>query len=316
MPTKTTRGGAGRCGPARPLRIRGTSPSAATCRRLLVAHGVPEHIRRHSGQVARVARQVSAALRVRGERIDAGLIEAAALLHDIAKAPCLESRLDHAAEGGRVLRELGLAGVAAVVERHVHLGPWDPRGPVTEAEVVNYADKRVLYEGVVSLEERFRDLILRYGKGRRRIRGAHPAQLGDDGGGRGEDLPGAPLPPRRHPFRAGAARRRAPVTVPARIGVYGGTFNPVHMAHLVLAEDVRERLGLERVLFVPANLPPHKGEALPGGAERLALVRLAIRGNPGFGAIDLEVRRGGAPTPSTRCGRSRGAARGSASCSS
>ena len=83
------------------------------------------------------------------------------------------------------------------------------------------------------------------------------------------------------------------MTVPARIGVYGGTFNPIHLAHLVLAEDVRERLGLERVLFVPANLPPHKGEALPGGAERLALVRLAIRGNPGFGAIDLEVRRGG-----------------------
>jgi nicotinate-nucleotide adenylyltransferase len=83
------------------------------------------------------------------------------------------------------------------------------------------------------------------------------------------------------------------VTVPARIGIYGGTFNPIHLAHLVLAEDVRERLGLERVLFVPSNLPPHKGAALPTGAERLALVRLAIRGNPGFGAVDLEVRRGG-----------------------
>jgi nicotinate-nucleotide adenylyltransferase len=83
------------------------------------------------------------------------------------------------------------------------------------------------------------------------------------------------------------------VTEPVRVGVYGGTFNPIHLAHLVLAEDVRERLGLERVLFVPSNLPPHKGEALPTGAERLALVRLAIRGNPRFGAVDLEVRRGG-----------------------
>jgi putative nucleotidyltransferase with HDIG domain len=165
MPMKATRGGGGRCGPARPLRIRGTSPSIATCRRLLAAHGVPEHIRRHSSQVAHVARQVGAALLERGERIDVALVEAAALLHDIAKAPCLESRLDHAAEGGRVLRELGLAAVAGVVERHVHLGPWDPRGPVTEAEVVNYADKRVLYEDVVSLEVRFRDLIARYGKG-------------------------------------------------------------------------------------------------------------------------------------------------------
>jgi hypothetical protein len=166
MPMKATRGGGGRCGPGRPLRIRGTSPSATTCRRLLIAHGVPEHIRRHSAQVARVARQMGEALRGRGETIDIALVEAAALLHDIAKAPCIESRLDPAAEGGRVLRELGLESGAAVVERHVHLGPWDQRGPVTEAEVVNYADKRVLYEDVVSLEVRFRDLIARYGKGR------------------------------------------------------------------------------------------------------------------------------------------------------
>ncbi len=78
-----------------------------------------------------------------------------------------------------------------------------------------------------------------------------------------------------------------------RIGVYGGTFNPIHIAHLALAEDIRERLGLDRVLFVPSNLPPHKGEVLPSGAERLALVRRAIRGNTGFGAVDLEVRRPG-----------------------
>lgn len=81
--------------------------------------------------------------------------------------------------------------------------------------------------------------------------------------------------------------------VPRRIGVYGGTFNPVHFGHLALAEQVRETLGLERVLFVPSNLPPHKGGRLPSGAERLALVRLAIRGNPAFRATDLEVRRAG-----------------------
>lgn len=78
-----------------------------------------------------------------------------------------------------------------------------------------------------------------------------------------------------------------------RIGIYGGTFNPIHIAHLALADEIRERLDLERVLFVPSNLPPHKGSRLPSGAERLALVRRAIRGNPAFGAIDLEVRRGG-----------------------
>ena len=81
--------------------------------------------------------------------------------------------------------------------------------------------------------------------------------------------------------------------VTRRIGIYGGTFNPIHIAHLALAEEIRERLDLEQVLFVPSNLPPHKGSHLPTGAERLALVRLAIRGNPSFGAIDLEVRRKG-----------------------
>ena len=158
--------GAGRCGPGKPLRIRGTSPSNATCRRLLAAHDVPTHIRRHSAQVARVARDIAEALHGQGEALDVGLVEAAALLHDIAKAPCIASHLDHAAEGGRVLRELGLDAVAAIVERHVHLGDWNPRGPVTGAELVNYADKRVLYVRVVSLPERFRDLIVRYSKGR------------------------------------------------------------------------------------------------------------------------------------------------------
>ncbi len=165
MPATKRRAGAGRCGPGKPLRIRGTSPSPSTCRRLLAAHEVPAHIRRHSAQVARVARRFAEALHARGEPLDVALVEAAALLHDIAKAPCLVSRLDHAAEGGRVLRELGLPAVAALVERHVHLGDWDPRGPVTGAELVNYADKRVLYEDVVGLGERFADLIERYSRG-------------------------------------------------------------------------------------------------------------------------------------------------------
>jgi putative nucleotidyltransferase with HDIG domain len=166
MTAITKHAGTGRFSPGKPLRIRGTSPSAATCRRLLAAHGVPAHIRRHSAQVARVARSIAEALHEAGEPLDVGLVEAAALLHDIAKAPCLESHLDHAAEGGRVLRELGLAPVAEIVARHVQLGDWDPRGPVTGAELVNYADKRVLHVRLVSLTERFRDLIVRYSGGR------------------------------------------------------------------------------------------------------------------------------------------------------
>lgn len=146
---------------------RSSPPTRAACGRLLVAHGVPAHIRRHSRRVAGVARLLAEGVRAGGDiAVDVTLAEAAAMLHDIAKAACMESRLDHAAEGGRILRRLGLDGVADIVERHVHLGAWDPAGPVTEAEIVNYADKRVRFEEVVSLETRFRDLLRRYGRSR------------------------------------------------------------------------------------------------------------------------------------------------------
>jgi nicotinate-nucleotide adenylyltransferase len=76
--------------------------------------------------------------------------------------------------------------------------------------------------------------------------------------------------------------------------VFGGTFNPVHLAHLRVAEEVREALGLDRVLFVPARIPPHKTSAqVAPPAERLAMVREAVAGNPRFEVSDLELRRQG-----------------------
>lgn len=132
---------------------------------LLAAHGVPEHIRRHSEEVARVALGLADALcRYAGESLDPVLVGAGGLLHDIAKADCLQTRKDHALEGGRVLRELGHDDIASLVERHVELGRWSIEGGVTEAELLNYADKRVRHEEVVSLAERFEDLIARYGR--------------------------------------------------------------------------------------------------------------------------------------------------------
>jgi nicotinate-nucleotide adenylyltransferase len=79
-----------------------------------------------------------------------------------------------------------------------------------------------------------------------------------------------------------------------RIGIFGGTFNPVHIGHLRVAEEVRESLGLDKVVFVPSHLPPHKGLALdvPAG-KRLEAVRLAIASNPFFSVSDFEVERGG-----------------------
>ncbi len=78
------------------------------------------------------------------------------------------------------------------------------------------------------------------------------------------------------------------------LGVFGGTFNPVHLGHLRAAEEVREALGLERVLFVPAKTPPHKGARAVAPPEvRLDLVRRAVADNPGFAVSDLELRRPG-----------------------
>lgn len=79
-----------------------------------------------------------------------------------------------------------------------------------------------------------------------------------------------------------------------RIGLFGGTFDPPHFGHLVLAEWARVRLRLDRVVFVPAGTPPHKrGRRLTDAALRLALTRLSVRGNPAFTVSGFEARRAG-----------------------
>jgi nicotinate-nucleotide adenylyltransferase len=79
-----------------------------------------------------------------------------------------------------------------------------------------------------------------------------------------------------------------------RIGVFGGSFNPIHFGHLLVADEVAEILGLERVLFVPAARPPHKiGADLAPADDRLRMTALAVRERPGFEVCDLELRRPG-----------------------
>ena len=79
-----------------------------------------------------------------------------------------------------------------------------------------------------------------------------------------------------------------------RVGIFGGTFNPIHWGHLVLAETARDALTLERVLFIPARQPPHKhAAALLPGRVRLAMIRLAIRDHPAFVASEIELERPG-----------------------
>jgi nicotinate-nucleotide adenylyltransferase len=79
-----------------------------------------------------------------------------------------------------------------------------------------------------------------------------------------------------------------------RVGILGGTFDPVHFGHLVAAEQVREALELDRVLFIPAGSPPHKlDDDVTAADHRAAMVELAIAGNPSFGISRIEFERGG-----------------------
>ena len=79
------------------------------------------------------------------------------------------------------------------------------------------------------------------------------------------------------------------------IGVFGGTFDPIHYGHLRLAEDMADVLSLDRVLLIPAGQPPHRGAPRTAGSHRLEMVRRAIAGNPRFVADAREVQR---PHPS------------------
>lgn len=79
-----------------------------------------------------------------------------------------------------------------------------------------------------------------------------------------------------------------------RIGILGGTFNPVHLGHLLIAQDAMEQVGLDRVKFIPSATPPHKkSDHVVAAAHRLRMIKLAIRGREEFELDDIEIRRGG-----------------------
>ena len=83
-------------------------------------------------------------------------------------------------------------------------------------------------------------------------------------------------------------------SAPVNLGVMGGTFDPIHLGHLAVAEEAREVLRLERILFVPAGQPPHKpADEVTSVEHRLAMVELAIADNPAFELSRIEVDRPG-----------------------
>lgn len=78
-----------------------------------------------------------------------------------------------------------------------------------------------------------------------------------------------------------------------RVGVFGGTFDPIHTGHLAIATEVCAALDLDRVLFVPAGEPPHRDRPVLDGRHRLELIRRAIAHEPRFEVSDIEIRRRG-----------------------
>jgi nicotinate-nucleotide adenylyltransferase len=78
-----------------------------------------------------------------------------------------------------------------------------------------------------------------------------------------------------------------------RLGVFGGTFDPIHLGHLRAAENALECLALDRVAFVPAGIPPHRALPSSSALDRYAMTALATAGHPRFTVSDVELRRDG-----------------------
>ncbi len=78
------------------------------------------------------------------------------------------------------------------------------------------------------------------------------------------------------------------------VGILGGTFDPVHLGHLITAQKVLEIRNLEKIIFIPCNISPHKTEEKFASAEhRLKMLQIAIKGNPHFDYSDIELKRNG-----------------------
>jgi putative nucleotidyltransferase with HDIG domain len=145
-------------------------PSREECIALMKRCEMLPNIFEHSLKVSQVALYLTSRLIERGAELDSQEIEAAALLHDITKTRSLKTRENHAVTGCLVLKELGYERIGEIVRGHITSNEEVSPGEITAEEVVSYADKRVLHDRVVSLEERFSDLRRRYGRGEEGLR--------------------------------------------------------------------------------------------------------------------------------------------------
>ena len=139
-------------------------PSKGQCHCLICEMNMLDHIVDHSIQVWRVAMFMVDHMAHRKTNLNRGLVQAAALLHDITKTRSFKTKENHVKTGMQFLSDRGFHEVGEVVEQHVRLNVYSFSKSPTEAEIVNYADKRVLHDRIVSLNERMNYILENYGK--------------------------------------------------------------------------------------------------------------------------------------------------------
>ena len=137
-------------------------PSREQCYQMIAQMKMMDHIVVHSLQVCRVATFITQQLIQQKYRLDFELIQAAALLHDITKTRSFKTREDHAQTGGDFLADRGYPEIGNLIRQHVRLDNYSATGQLTDAEVLNYADKRVLHDEIVGLDRRLDYILERY----------------------------------------------------------------------------------------------------------------------------------------------------------
>ena len=137
-------------------------PTEEECHELMARHSMLPNIVEHSLQVMRVSLAITDNLK-ENVSVNRDLVIAGSLLHDITKTRSLQTKERHDASGASLLRELGYPDIAEIVEQHVIIHDLNLDGDIEEKEIVYYADKRVMHDTIVTLEERVQDLIQRYG---------------------------------------------------------------------------------------------------------------------------------------------------------
>ena len=137
-------------------------PTKDQCYQMICKMKMMDHIVVHSLQVCRVATFLTEHLNKQDNRLNFDLIRSAALLHDITKTRSFQTREDHALTGGEYLSDRGYPDIGDLIRQHVKLDKYSVAGSISEAEVLNYADKRVLHDEIVVLDRRLNYILERY----------------------------------------------------------------------------------------------------------------------------------------------------------